>query len=78
MPACLPAPTYLYLPPWPRVCVQYAQAHVDWVVDMERQLAAFLADKAAKRVSVAPGTKVQRAMLHELAEQYGLATVSTG
>lgn len=55
-----------------------AQQHPKFIEGLERQLAAFIADKSSKRESLSAMPREQRQVAHALAEQYGLATLAFG
>lgn len=49
-----------------------------WVEGLESEFTSFLMDASKKRHSLAPMPASQRALVHELAEAYGLTSHSTG
>ncbi|KAI3426465.1 hypothetical protein D9Q98_008832 [Chlorella vulgaris] len=55
-----------------------AQRHPRFVEGVERQLAEFVVDKQSRRVSLSSMPREQRAVVHAMAEQYGLASTSFG
>jgi len=61
------------------LCVQAAYTRPDVWRPIEQDIAAFAADTSRKRHVLEPmSASQQRALAHELAEAYGMATISTG
>ncbi|PRW45017.1 Glucose-induced degradation 4 [Chlorella sorokiniana] len=60
------------------VLLAAAAAQPKFIEGLERQLAAFVADKDSKRQSLSAMPREQRQVVHQLAEQYGLATTAYG
>ncbi|KAG2431332.1 hypothetical protein HYH02_013322 [Chlamydomonas schloesseri] len=68
-------------PSYTPTLIQSAQSlGVEWVASVERELGRFLADPSAPRRTSLPAgmSQAQRALVHELATHWGLATHSTG
>ena len=63
----------------PPLFPQAAQEHMQWVEQIEHQLSLFVSNQSSQRLALAPMTRTQRALVHELAQEgYGLATVALG
>lgn len=58
--------------------MQATKDNPDFVLRVEGELVAFVADSSRRRHQLAAMSANQRALVHELAEAYGLATASTG
>jgi hypothetical protein len=63
---------------WSGALLSAARRAPAWVAGLERQLAAFCADRALRRVALEPMPRAQRALVHALAAQYGLASAGAG
>ena len=57
--------------------INMARTQPAWILSAERHLEAFLTGDA-RRESLPPMTRPQRAVVHELAKNYGIATASYG
>ncbi len=49
-----------------------------WIGAVERDIHVFVSDPNQRRVLLQPMSARQRALVHELAEAYGLATAASG
>lgn len=63
---------------WSGALLEAAKRDPAWVESIERELGMFVADGSIKRRVLAPMPQYQRALVHAMAEQYGLASASSG
>ena len=63
---------------WSGALLEVAKRDPAWVHSVEKELGSFVAERELKRKVLNPMPRAQRALLHAMAQQYGLASVSTG
>lgn len=63
---------------WSGALLEAAKRDPAWVHSVEKELGSFVADREVKRRVLTPMPRAERALVHAMAQQYGLASVATG
>ena len=63
---------------WSGALLAAAKQNPKFIKNIERELELFVVDKTAKRRALSAFPRVHRAIVHGMAAQYGLATISSG